>query len=342
VQNILSYLPVFSLVAPTIGQLHPFHDLVTSRLAARGLTVGIVQMKPGRNDRENMGGRLDSYHVSNDGRRYYVWQGGEENLGFMLRRMATEVDLVFLERQPDPGLSGIMLVPEGGKKEKSIFLPDIEKKPEGATAAIIAELGDLLIKRPVWACILIGGQSSRMGRPKHLLPDGSGGTWLERTVHVLQPLVAGVALSGGGELPATLATLPRLCDIPGVCGPLTGILSAMRWQPSVSWLLLACDMPGLSGEAVTWLLSQRAVGRWGVVPTLAGNETVEPLFASYEPQCSQFFEMLHDQGVRQIRRIVEYKQVNVVEVPENLQSGWHNINTPEELRRFNGSLPVSS
>ena len=34
---------------------------------------------------------------------------------------------------------------------------------------------------PVWGCVLIGGRSRRMGRPKHLIEAG-GCSWLERTV----------------------------------------------------------------------------------------------------------------------------------------------------------------
>ncbi|HBT96513.1 MAG TPA: hypothetical protein DEB25_02130, partial [Desulfobulbaceae bacterium] len=51
-------------------------------------------------------------------------------------------------------------------------------------------------KPPLWGCLLIGGKSSRMGRPKHLLPLADGSLWLERAAALLRPRVVGLALVG--------------------------------------------------------------------------------------------------------------------------------------------------
>ncbi|MCI5149713.1 MAG: hypothetical protein D3916_10065 [Candidatus Electrothrix sp. MAN1_4] len=90
----------------------------------------------------------------------------------------------------------------------------------------------------VWGCILIGGKSSRMGRPKHLIQENEK-TWLEQAVEILSPHVEQVVLSGSGEVPATLASLAQVPDAPGLAGPLAGILSVMRWQQTASWLVMA-------------------------------------------------------------------------------------------------------
>ena len=84
----------------------------------------------------------------------------------------------------------------------------------------------LLRKTPVWACILIGGKSSRMGVPKHLIKADNGRTWLENSLNKLYPLVDGVVIVGDGVVPEGLKKTARLPDIPGVVGPLTGILAA--------------------------------------------------------------------------------------------------------------------
>ena len=52
-----------------------------------------------------------------------------------------------------------------------------------------------------------------MGEPKHLLRAG-GQTWLEQTVATVGPHVAAVVLLGRGAVPAALADLPRLPDVP--------------------------------------------------------------------------------------------------------------------------------
>ena len=74
-------------------------------------------------------------------------------------------------------------------------------------------------KAPVWGCVLIGGRSSRMGVPKHLL-EQNGRTWIERTVAILRQQVEQVVIAGSGDLPAVLANLPRVDDVSGLGGPL--------------------------------------------------------------------------------------------------------------------------
>lgn len=182
----------------------------------------------------------------------------------------------------------------------------------------------------VWACILIGGKSSRMGQPKHLLQTDDGRSWLERTVAIVSSAVDGVALSGAGHVPETLAHLNRLTDLPGIEGPLTGILSAMEWKPDVFWLLIACDMPFISSEAIAWLLEQRKEQRWGVVPKQK-NGRLEPLFAGYEPPCRDIFKEMAASGIRRISEVAGYQGVDTVVIPDGLKKSWQNINRPEEL-----------
>ena len=76
---------------------------------------------------------------------------------------------------------------------------------------------------PVWGCVLIGGRSRRMGRPKHLIEAG-GCSWLERTVTLIGHCVERVVIAGPGDLPATLVGTEHLADAAGVAGPLAGIL----------------------------------------------------------------------------------------------------------------------
>jgi molybdopterin-guanine dinucleotide biosynthesis protein A len=187
---------------------------------------------------------------------------------------------------------------------------------------------------PIWACILIGGRSSRMGEPKHLLKtiEGSDETWVERVVRLVEPLVDGVAVSGRGELPQSLNEMQRIPDIPGVAGPLTGVLSAMRWQPEVSWLVIACDMPFISSEAVNWLVAGRRLGCWGRVPRLVEADYCEPLFAWYDGKAAHLLEEQLLSGNLRIGNIATHLKIDTPRIPEALRSAWQNVNTPEQLR----------
>ncbi len=184
---------------------------------------------------------------------------------------------------------------------------------------------------PLRACLLIGGRSSRMGRPKHLIRGKNGLTWLENTVHLLQSFTTQIVISGRGDVPAGLDSLVRLADVPDVQGPLTGILAAMRWHPDSCWLLLACDMPNITSEALEWLLATRHPDFWGTLPRLKEDGFVEPLLALYEPQAKNYFEELCASGCLRISMIAERSKIVTPVVPPSLCRAWSNINTPEEL-----------
>ena len=199
---------------------------------------------------------------------------------------------------------------------------------------LLEKLERIALQIPVWACILIGGRSSRMGQPKHLLKRSEGGSesWLERTVRLVQPCVDGLVLSGKGELPTALANIPRIPDIPGFSGPLTGVLSAMRWQPSMSWLVIACDMPFISETALNWLLEGRRPGCWGRLPRLADSDFCEPLFAWYDGRSAHLLEEQLLRGNLRVGKIASHLKIDNPIIPERLRSAWQNVNTPEQLQ----------
>jgi molybdopterin-guanine dinucleotide biosynthesis protein A len=201
----------------------------------------------------------------------------------------------------------------------------------GFMARLLAKLDESVRQIPVWGCVLIGGRSSRMGHPKHLIVGRRGKTWLENTLDILHPLLDGIVVSGGGMVPETVAATVRLPDIPGIAGPISGILAAGRWQPLVSWLVVACDMPHLSAEAVTWLLADRRAGRWGRVARLADNDRLEPLLAWYDFRALQFFEEQVYTGNMRLGEATRHSRIDHPIIPESLRSSWENINTPEQL-----------
>ncbi len=203
---------------------------------------------------------------------------------------------------------------------------------EGLADQLMKELDKRVSLIPTWACILIGGKSSRMGQPKHLIEDEHNLTWLERTANILRPLVDGVVVSGSGLLPDRLTDTVRLADIPQVAGPLTGILAAMRWQPLVTWLFVACDMPHINPEAIHWLLSERRPGCWGRVPRLPGNKHCEPLLAWYDYRAAQLFEEQNYSGNLRIGAVASHLKVENPVIPGTLACGWQNVNTPEQLK----------
>ena len=183
---------------------------------------------------------------------------------------------------------------------------------------------------PVWGCVLIGGKSRRMGQPKHLLQQ-DGRTWIERAVSVLRPRVAQVVIAGAGHLPASLAGDRRVDDVPGLGGPLAGILAAFRRYPQVSWLVAACDLPDMQDGALQWLLEHRRPGVLAVMPDLAADGRIEPLLAYYDRACRPLLEEMATSGRQRMNRLRHAEGVMTPQPPFPLRISWRNVNTPQDL-----------
>lgn len=94
--------------------------------------------------------------------------------------------------------------------------------------------------------VLAGGQSSRMGAEKGLLPLG-GIPLMARVIARLAPQVGKVVISANGD-PGRFEALavPVVPDVVPGCGPLGGLLSGLRWARSAGApfvLTVACDTP---------------------------------------------------------------------------------------------------
>ena len=181
--------------------------------------------------------------------------------------------------------------------------------------------------------ILIGGGSGRMGLPKSLLMI-EGMSMLDR---LLTGAIQAVLLGAGGT-DQLVSPVPRLPDAPGVAGPMGGVLAAMRWDPRSAWFVTACDFPYLDLEARTWLIGQRAPGRWVIAPILDGE--VIPVAAIYEPQCRPHLELAAARGERSLQRILAaLPQTYAPEVPGHLRRAFSSANTPAEWRALTGEEP---
>lgn len=188
------------------------------------------------------------------------------------------------------------------------------------------------LRRPVFAGVLVGGASTRMGRSKSLLRL-EGMTFAERVVAAVRERVERIVLLGDGPAPSMPPDVVRLPDVPGLGGPLAGILAGLRWAGEVCWLVVACDLPILRAEAVDWLLGQRRPGRWAVLPKITPSR-VEPLAALYEPESRMLLEKLVARGCHAPRQLEGDPAVYTPTPPPSLRECWANVNTPEELERL--------
>ncbi len=251
---------------------------------------------------------------------------------YALLSLVKQYDLVILDSGIDLPAQQIRLGGyEGSMQDSFVWTGGDDLAMQQFSDRLVEIMDELVRQTPIWGCILIGGRSSRMGRPKHLIEDENKRTWLERTTDIRRPLVDGLVVSGAGLLPEKLGDMVRLADVPGVAGPLTGILAACRWQPTVTWVLVACDMPHITPEAIHWLISGRRAGCWGRVPRLAEKKYCEPLFAWYDFRAAQLFEEQLFEGNLRIGGTASHSKIDNPVIPESLRSGWKNFNTPDQL-----------
>lgn len=259
-------------------------------------------------------------------------------LNAFLSGLGTRYDVILVEGHAATDVPKIWLAGSasggGPPPELKGKLLAVLRREEADAERLFAIAQELIAEKwrqtPVWGCVLIGGKSSRMGRPKHLLPQ-DGRTWLEQTVEKLAPFVGQVVISGSGLVPEKLAGLPRVPDAPGLAGPLAGILAVMRWQPAASWLVMACDLPDAQPESLRWLLEQRRPGIRAVLPDLGAGGRLEPLLAWYDFRCRPLMEDIAAAGLLRLHRLAEQEGICWAQPPKHLRGSWRNVNTPEEL-----------
>lgn len=196
--------------------------------------------------------------------------------------------------------------------------------------------------RPLFAGLLVGGKSVRMGRPKQLVSFGAS-TLGEIAAHALsgglgeaephgdcEPLSSNLAVLGAGPLPDALQCLPRLPDPPGLAGPVAGLLAAHRWLPHAAWVLAACDHPWLSAADIRWLIQQRRPGKWAIIPRQSDDHPC-PTLALYEPQALTVLERsILVRGAGNVRIAQLFNHPRTLIFP-SFTRGLENVNTPQEL-----------
>ncbi|MHC4715799.1 MAG: molybdopterin-guanine dinucleotide biosynthesis protein B [Planctomycetota bacterium] len=261
--------------------------------------------------------------------------GGNDRLKELLPELCLAYDLVLVEGHKASPLPKIWLLSEG------------EKTPPPQTANVLAVLGrgdDRLAAAmavaqtrlqeqwsnvPVFGGVLIGGESSPVSMPKHLIRT-AGRTRLKQAVEVLELLCRQVVILGDGAIPESLAGYPRLPDVPDAQGPLAGMLAAMRWAQWTSWLFVACDLPGMSAEALRWLLAARRPGVWATIPMLDEGPS-KPLPAHCDFRSRPLLEGLAARRAFQVGSICAHPKVASPAVPSQLAHIWRNASKCEDL-----------
>ncbi len=160
---------------------------------------------------------------------------------------------------------------------------------------------DSLPHEPIGTFILAGGQSSRMGREKGLLPFADKPLVL-RTARLVEfvgdpPVIVGPPGKYSGIGFRVVADDRRGIGIGG--GPLVGICTALRVATRGWNLIVACDLPFLTREWLEFLVA-RALDSPADVLIPLNARGYEPLCAMYRKRCHETIAMALARGVRKV------------------------------------------
>ena len=203
------------------------------------------------------------------------------------------------------------------------------------------------MKPPLHGLVLAGGRSRRMGRDKAALAYQDGVPHVRRTADLLAAVCERVFVSvradqvDGNETEknTALASLPptvgRIPDAFDVGGPINGILSALQSQPGAAFLVVACDLPFLSAEALRTLVARRDVSKPATMFENPARENfLEPLCAIYEPAYAGQAREVMLQGLTCPTKIGNALPVHRLRPADALFLA--NANTPEDYARAAG------
>jgi molybdopterin-guanine dinucleotide biosynthesis protein MobB len=344
------HLPIFGVCGWSGAGKTTLLESVLPMLLKRGLRVVVVKhdvhgITPDTPDKDSRRLYRAGADVAVHGPgKSFSWCSAcdEDQLETQLSRLAEQYDLILVEGYklapwPKVWLTKCNeLAPPEEIDNIAAVLPWDTDRTTALMALLDVFLQKIMTGTPIFGCVLIGGKSTRMGTPKHLLPcgDGSQQTWLHSTVRLLQKVCHNIVLAGAGTVPDDLQQLPRMVDAMETEGPMAGLLAAMRWAPRASWLLAACDLPTLSCGALKWLLAERRPGVWAVLPCIEMTGPVEPLLAWYDFRCLPILEKLAIADNCSLQGLANHPKTKRAVVPLEWIYAWIDVDSPESIRSY--------
>jgi len=179
--------------------------------------------------------------------------------------------------------------------------------------------------------VLAGGQSSRMGSDKALLPWGDG-SLLARALANAQAVCEHVFICGPRSRYDNFGEVIE--DAQPGRGPLSGIQAALRATQSELNLVLSVDLPLMTAKFLTWLWQQADSGEQMITaPEALG--VLQPLCAIYNRQVREAVDAALAERDLKVTRLFRRVPTRIVGEQEIFAAGFDaaiftNVNTPNE------------
>lgn len=182
----------------------------------------------------------------------------------------------------------------------------------------------------IQAFILAGGQSRRMGTDKsQLLLQNE--TFIDRIAASLEPVAESITLVGARQ---AHPRFPTVTDVYPGWGALGGVHAALAACKSEWAIVVACDLPFVTGELFQYLASLRT-DHEAVVPVQSDGRP-QPLAALYRigpclPRATELIETGHRRPL-DLLELVNTRWVPFTELTnlDQAEKFFVNINTPDD------------
>ena len=188
--------------------------------------------------------------------------------------------------------------------------------------------------------VLAGGASSRMGRPKALLPFG-GETLIERVVRAMATVSEEVVVVTGPhvQLPSLPDDVRIIEDAEPLQGPLSGIWNGLSAAAHETSFVCGCDHPFLAPALATFLVERSLASPRAAAVWASWGGSLQPLIGAYRKAAILLVaEAMLASGKR---RVIDLpSKTTIVTVPEaELRAidpsgrSFQDIDTPEAYER---------
>jgi molybdopterin-guanine dinucleotide biosynthesis protein MobB len=195
------------------------------------------------------------------------------------------------------------------------------------TERLCSFIEERYIKAALSGAIIAGGQSSRLGFNKALLPF-QGKPVIERMLETLSPIVSSIKIIANNPADYQFLNIETVPDIRPGCGPLSGIHTALSLSNTEYVLIVSCDLPLLTASTLGPLLLKYP----GYDITMFKHKLFEPLCAVYRRTCLPALEELIDHGEYRIIDLFPALNTRIIRIDQSDE--FQSMNTKEDYERL--------
>ncbi len=183
---------------------------------------------------------------------------------------------------------------------------------------------------PVLTGILIGGKSTRMGTNKAVLPWRDS-TIIETIVQAARTITTECVLLGTCEnLPDSLSEMLSLPDPRPNAGPLAGLCALLDYAPNGWCVLLSCDVPNISQDAIIALTGHITPDTKAVAYTTDQSSIVHSTAALYHTDLRDPARRALDADQRSLHRFIRSVPHTLVPADRRTERALRNVNVPAD------------